>query len=40
LDLLIKIGYPPIRQELQNIQEAIIELSEKASENKLFISFD
>lgn len=40
LDLLIKIGYPPILQELQNIQEAIIELSEKASENKLFISFD
>jgi hypothetical protein len=40
LDLLIKIGYPPVRQELKNIQEAIVELSEKASENKLFISFD
>jgi len=40
LDLLIKIGYPPIRRELLNTQRAIIELSEKATNNELFVSFD
>ena len=40
LDLLIKLGYPPVQAELQKNQEAMLELSERAKDNKLFIDFD
>ena len=40
LDLLIKIAFGQIGPELQKIQSAIIQLSEKAKANGLFISLD
>jgi hypothetical protein len=40
LDLLIKIGYPPIGSGLQDTQKVIVKLSEKAKNNQLFVSFD
>lgn len=40
LDLLIKVVYPQIALELRNIRSAIIQLSERAKANKLFICFD
>jgi hypothetical protein len=40
LDLLIKIAFVQIGPELQKIQSAIIQLSEKAKANELFIRLD
>jgi hypothetical protein len=40
LDLLIKIAYGHIAIELQKIQNAIVQLSEKAEGNELFMSLD
>lgn len=40
LDLLIKVGYTKIGPELEDIQRSVIQLSERAEANRLFITLD